>query len=201
MLALFTSTLPSSASVHETTINTLYHSSLLAAVKDKVMEDLVRRKISFPRFHDLRIPIVGLVDDQSTDLVEVVLNMILVLPVDWDGALSYLASDCSSKGVRSIQIRNYGPGLGLARIATLKLKGKSLTVKLSDFSSGGHDPHRFSVREVDPIGTNPQKQEPIAIVGMAINMPGAPDKEMLWEVLEKGINTISEAGSTLPGVD
>jgi hypothetical protein len=198
MLASFASTLPSSASVRETTVNTLYHSSVLAVVKDKVVEDLVRRKINFPKFRDLRIPIVGLVEDQGSDLVDVVLSMILLHPVDWDGALSYFASDSSSKGVRSIEIRNYGPGLGLARIATLKLKEKSLTVKLSNFSSGGHDVHPVLICEVDPIGTHSQKQEPIAIVGMAINMPGAPDKEMLWEVLEKGINTISEASSTLP---
>ncbi|KAF9025638.1 hypothetical protein BDZ89DRAFT_1161644 [Hymenopellis radicata] len=38
----------------------------------------------------------------------------------------------------------------------------------------------------------PPKQEPIAIVGMAVNMPGAPNVSKLWEVLEQGINTISE---------
>ncbi|KAG7094535.1 Type I Iterative PKS [Marasmius oreades] len=42
----------------------------------------------------------------------------------------------------------------------------------------------------------PPKHEPIAIVGMAINMPGSPDVAKLWEVLERGINTISEIPST-----
>ena len=43
--------------------------------------------------------------------------------------------------------------------------------------------------------TNPHAsyaQEPIAIVGMAVNMPGAPSASKLWELLEQGINTIAE---------
>jgi hypothetical protein len=41
-------------------------------------------------------------------------------------------------------------------------------------------------------GEKKPKQEPIAIVGMAVNMPGAPNTAKLWEVLEQGINTCSE---------
>ena len=36
------------------------------------------------------------------------------------------------------------------------------------------------------------KQEPIAIVGMAVNMPGAPNVGQLWEILVKGSNTVDE---------
>ncbi|KAG7091670.1 Type I Iterative PKS [Marasmius oreades] len=36
------------------------------------------------------------------------------------------------------------------------------------------------------------KHEPIAIIGMAVDMPGSPDVSKLWETLERGINTISE---------
>ncbi|KAF5348957.1 hypothetical protein D9758_014210 [Tetrapyrgos nigripes] len=35
-------------------------------------------------------------------------------------------------------------------------------------------------------------QPDIAIVGMAVNLPGAPNVAKLWEVLEKGINTVIE---------
>ena len=41
-------------------------------------------------------------------------------------------------------------------------------------------------------GERKAKQAPIAIVGMAVNMPGAPNTAGLWEVLERGINTCSE---------
>ena len=36
------------------------------------------------------------------------------------------------------------------------------------------------------------KQEPIAIVGMAVNMPGAPNVGQLWEILANGSNTVEE---------
>ena len=36
------------------------------------------------------------------------------------------------------------------------------------------------------------KQEPIAIVGMAVNMPGAPNVGRLWEILKDGSNTVEE---------
>lgn len=36
------------------------------------------------------------------------------------------------------------------------------------------------------------KQEPIAIVGMAVNMPGAPNVGRLWEILANGSNTVEE---------
>lgn len=35
-------------------------------------------------------------------------------------------------------------------------------------------------------------QDQVAIVGMAVNMPGAPNTSRLWEVLEKGLNMVSE---------
>lgn len=35
-------------------------------------------------------------------------------------------------------------------------------------------------------------QDHIAIVGMAVNMPGASSTSELWEVLEKGLNMVSE---------
>ena len=36
------------------------------------------------------------------------------------------------------------------------------------------------------------KQEPIAIVGMAVNMPGAPNVGQLWDILANGSNTVEE---------
>ena len=44
---------------------------------------------------------------------------------------------------------------------------------------------------------SPPKQEPIAIIGMAVNMPGAPNVSKLWEVLEHGINTVFEVSTSL----
>jgi hypothetical protein len=36
------------------------------------------------------------------------------------------------------------------------------------------------------------KQELIAIVGMAVNMPGAADVTQLWEILANGSDTVDE---------
>lgn len=40
----------------------------------------------------------------------------------------------------------------------------------------------------------------VAIIGMAVNMPGASSTSKLWEVLEKGLNMVSEVknGITSP---
>lgn len=37
----------------------------------------------------------------------------------------------------------------------------------------------------------------IAIIGMAVNMPGAPNASKLWEILEEGINTVMEVKCNL----
>ena len=36
------------------------------------------------------------------------------------------------------------------------------------------------------------KQEPIAIIGMAVHMPGAPNVGRLWEIIANGSNTVEE---------
>jgi hypothetical protein len=35
-------------------------------------------------------------------------------------------------------------------------------------------------------------QDCVAVIGMAVNMPGAPNTSQLWEILEEGINTVVE---------
>jgi hypothetical protein len=46
---------------------------------------------------------------------------------------------------------------------------------------------------VGHTGEQKFKQEPIAIVGMALRLPGgARNPNELWELLERGINTVSE---------
>ncbi|KDQ13893.1 hypothetical protein BOTBODRAFT_363123 [Botryobasidium botryosum FD-172 SS1] len=42
------------------------------------------------------------------------------------------------------------------------------------------------------IGHEQPRHEPIAVIGMAVNLPGAPDATALWKLLEDGLNTISE---------
>ena len=47
-------------------------------------------------------------------------------------------------------------------------------------------------REDAPPMTTPNPNEPIAVVGMACNFPGAPDLAAFWRLLEEGRNAITE---------
>ncbi|GJF00139.1 polyketide synthase [Phanerochaete sordida] len=44
-------------------------------------------------------------------------------------------------------------------------------------------------------------REPIAIIGMSANFPGAPDAAALWTLLEQGLNTVSEIPASRFAVD
>ena len=90
-----------------------------------------------------------------------------------------------------LEILNFGPGTGLARAAMRALKERvprAVAVSLNDVSSAAVKPTSSAKVTPTPVGG----QEPIAIVGMAVNFPGARDTQELWNVLEKGINTVEE---------
>lgn len=76
----------------------------------------------------------------------------------------------------SVRLLNFGPGLGLGK-STQRLFAES-SASLLDLTKG--------ITRATPT------QDPIAIIGMAVNMPGARDVTKLWQLLEDGINTISE---------
>lgn len=165
----------------ETTVDTLYHSVDLMKVRDNVLADVVRHSIKFPDLSDLQAPIrsssTGLLLDRfvplNQSLVQLVVNMLLVEPVRWD----LVASRVSESLVDAdIVLLNIGPGVSLPR--TLKELCPKGRVQIRDLCS--------DIDQARP------KQEPIAIVGMAVNMPGSPNVSKLWENIEKGINTLSE---------
>lgn len=184
-LQSFCATLPSTWVIHKTTLSTLYHSEKhLALTRDQVLRDVTVHAIRFPDFSDLIAPIrsthTGELLDSATagSLVNVVVDMLLVQPVNWALAVSSLVRDAGDGS--SVRLLNYGPGTGLMRTTEKALAG-----------TGGHIIDLTSGAE----GTDDEpkaKHEPIAIVGMAVNMPGAPDKTKLWELLEQGINTCTE---------
>jgi hypothetical protein len=182
------------------TINALYHSSLLAGTLKKVLDDVRRRGIHFPAFDDLRVPIAGLAGDGGgRELVEKVLDLILVQPIDWprivDGARNWLGNDRE----RTVEVRNFGPGSGLARKLIKRFSEERFLVQLTHLDPAHYEgiERKRSPRGRDDNTVSRPKQDPIAIVGMAVNMPGAPNTDKLWGVLEKGINTVSQVGCSL----
>jgi hypothetical protein len=63
--------------------------------------------------------------------------------------------------------------------------------RASSFQSIQVDNRSYLDKKISESDAN-LKQEPIAIVGMAVNMPGAPNVDRLWEILANGSNTVEE---------
>lgn len=187
-LAAFASNLTTGAVVHKTSVDTLYHSpEHFNGVRQEVLADVARRGIKFPNYSDIIVPIRstftgGALDKKVTDgtLVDAVLDMVLTQPVNWDLVVDGLVKS-APVGI-PIRLLNVGPGTGLTR--SMERSFSKDVVSSLDLTSVNNE----SAREAK------SKQEPIAIVGMGVNMPGARDSAKLWELLEKGINTISEVG-------
>ncbi|KAJ6454535.1 putative polyketide synthase [Mycena vitilis] len=176
-VAKFALTLPSRYDVHQTTLDTLYHCPSHANdVRQQIIKDIARRGIKFPDFQDLKAAIrstyTGEVLSGPASLVELVVDMIVIQPGNWNVVVQKLVQAAQDEAI--INVLNFGPGR-----APLKALDRAFAGRVSsrDAQRGGHVV---------------AKQEPIAIVGMSVNLPSAPNTDKLWEVLENGINTISE---------
>lgn len=186
-IAAFAHSIPSGVTVHRTTLDTLYHSPVhMEGARQQVLDDVTRRQIRFPDFKDVMCPVrstfTGLAIDkkvQSGSLVESVVDMLLTQVINWDVLVEDVVKILPTG--TPVHLLNVGPGTGLTR-STERFFPKGL-VSFVDLSVADR-------KNVE--GKVPAKQEPIAIVGMAVNMPGAPNTDMLWRILEQGINTISE---------
>ncbi|KAK7026520.1 hypothetical protein VNI00_015600 [Paramarasmius palmivorus] len=178
---------------YETGIRTLYHSPVHTSLRQQILDDVVRRSITLPNYGDIirpfRSSFSGLSLSPSTpsnpgspeSLLHAVVDMIVLQPVHWDAvALNLSNSATDSAGIR---ILNFGPGAGLASsLKQMVQHSCGRNIEVVDISK---------TKDRERAMSQP-KQEPIAIVGMAVNLPGAPNVSMLWEVLEKGINTVKE---------
>ncbi|KAI0055306.1 polyketide synthase [Artomyces pyxidatus] len=186
VLASFAAGLPSSIPVHKTSVDTLYHAPIHAGgVREEVLQDLIRRRITFPSYSNIRTPIrstysAELLDkDGSGSFAEAIVDMILIQPVNWDQVVGSLIE--ATPEDQTVRLINVGPGAGLTR--SMERAFPHGNVHSLDLTM----PDKVNVKDVPAPA-----QEPIAIVGMSVNMPGAPNIAKLWEVLEQGINTISE---------
>jgi len=189
ILAAFSDTLTTGSVVHKTTLDTLYHASIhVKGAREQILADVTRRNIEFPDFSDIKVPIRSTFtgenltkDMTSGSLVELVVDMLLTQPVNWNQVVSELVKTLPIDS--SVRFLNVGPGSGLIRSMERPFSRErvcSLDLTISDTKGTQH---------------GKPKQEPIAVVGMAVNMPGAPNVSKLWEVLEQGINTIAEVNT------
>ncbi|KAH7919227.1 putative polyketide synthase [Leucogyrophana mollusca] len=191
-LEQFSLSIAAVCTIHKTTVDTLYHSSVHTfGTRTEVLADVVRRRIRFPDFGDLRCPprstlsghILGS-GQGSASLVEAVIDMVLVHPVNWDLVTKELG--VSLPPGMGMRLLNFGPGTGLART----VEKASPNAVVSSWMDVALDMQ--TVHEVQLPPPFQPKQEPIAIVGMAVHMPGSANASELWEVLSRGLNTLSE---------
>ncbi|KIK51473.1 polyketide synthase [Collybiopsis luxurians FD-317 M1] len=184
-LASFVQALPEhDFRIQRSNMYTLYHSASLGPTKAQIREDVGRRHIQLPDASDLFVPLRCIFDGElvntSTSLIDSVLDMIMTEPVAWDKLTASIAKAVPTR--KNARLLNFGPGSGLCRLMTKGLSMENFSI-VDEISSG-------DISKAEGV------KEPIAIIGMAVNMPGAPNVAKLWEVLEQGINTISEIPSS-----
>ena len=108
--------------------------------------------------------------------------MILIHPANWMSVQQNLfdsIEELKSAEDPSVNILNFGPAYGISK----NKKHMPNNAHVID-ASASSDPHKPSQA--------PSCEDDVAIVGMAVDLPGAPDTAHLWKVLSEGINTVSE---------
>lgn len=186
VLASFSTTVPEGIVVHKTLVDTLYHCPLHAdGARAQVLDDVTRRGIKFPTYAQVKVPLRSTFDGSvitkdatAGSLVEAVVDMLLTQAVNWDVVVAETVKACPDDC--NARLLNVGPGSGLTRSMEREFPRDRVS-SLDLTTSGGKS---------TPLGK--PKQDAIAIVGMAVHMPGARDASELWKLLEQGINTISE---------
>lgn len=175
-------------------IFTLYHSAALEDVRAQVHADIERRGICSPTYEDLKRPLwsplsgARVASSSKDTLLQSVADFTLIHPVNFDRIIEAIRAVPVYKE-RAFKVVNIGPGTGLSRSLTRALH--DVRVSVTDWSSSvGVDATASFSRQA--TFESASRREPIAIVGMAVNLPGARDTDGLWEVLEKGLNTCTE---------
>ncbi|OBZ65139.1 Noranthrone synthase [Grifola frondosa] len=199
-LAAFTASavLPSCSS-KPAAIHALYHAPALLHTKAAVLASLASRAVRMPAYTDLarplRSPITGepVTEDEAgaPTLAEAIVDMTLLHPVNFDTVARALHASASPS--RAFRVANIGPGTSLARSLARSLHG--LEVSVADWSStttSRASAAAFTTSVKAAKFDDARQREPIAVVGMAVNLPGAKDADGLWSLLENGLNTVSE---------
>ena len=187
-LAAFKSFLPAGTRICETNIVALYHvPSKLNGVREALLKDVASRRICFPTFQDLFVPVRssfdgGIVNGSLCDqpLIQSIVDMVLVQPVNWEAVVNCTVASIPS--CSEVELLNVD-------ISKTLLKGFENSLPhhcISDF-------RYFDLKNEDGFPTA-RAQVPIAIVGMAVKMPGAESVDELWNTLTKGLNTLETVG-------
>ena len=160
-------------------------------LRDQIIEDLRSRMISGPSSLVFNAPLFSTVDgkpinlpDYSSleDLCVTLLDMILLEPVNWQSVQSGVLRTIKHAEIYedTYNILNFGPGYGVSKSGAWPSN-----VTILDVSSGKFD---------QPLGQSSENVavDDMAIVGMGVDLPGAPNPATLWGNLCDGVNSCSE---------
>ncbi|KAI0685572.1 beta-ketoacyl synthase [Cytidiella melzeri] len=194
---------PTSTTSRYMPIHALYHAPELVDVKADIINDLASRSICFPDYadlnHRLRSTVTGEViyPKDGYSLMEEVLDMILLHPVNFD----YITTAINNvhERVASISSRtliNIGPGNVLWR--SIPRTCPQVAFSMVDWSAASKAdlPEPSLSPSMPAARDNALHREPVAIVGMALKFPQADNASELWNILEQGLNTVSEIPET-----
>ncbi|KAL7622419.1 hypothetical protein AAE478_007924 [Parahypoxylon ruwenzoriense] len=196
-LASFVEKLPSQCRTRATNVFTLYHNrDKLSDVFQQTIGDLEREiptrweapvTLAASLFSTVTGSPVVLLDEPDAPatlgkLIALILEMVLLEPVDWvsvqDSIMSGVELLADSE---SCEILNFGPGYGVSKSA----RPLSKAVDIRDVSGTG-------ASSIPTSKASSISLDDIAIVGMAVDLPGAQDADELWENLCNGVNSCSE---------
>ncbi|KAI1637129.1 hypothetical protein F4809DRAFT_661582 [Biscogniauxia mediterranea] len=179
--------LPSSVPARYPHVHGYYHGgSAMDDVVQEILADVQKRAIIFPDWGLIEVPILstatGQLLDSSHPLLEVVLQHMLLDPVDWKKSWEYLQTTTikatSSGKVRAVLL---GPNTG-----SLRLIARS--------SKSNPNMEFVTVNSTQPSPT--ESEDNIAIVGMSARFPSGEDTTQFWDMLKHGINAVSEVPAT-----
>ncbi|CAK5263658.1 unnamed protein product, partial [Mycena citricolor] len=170
---------------HWTNVDSLYHSSDHLLTSQAVLTDLQKHNVCFPTYAMVKVPIYNSRTGQAINgnyvstatLLECIIDLILVYPVCWNQVLYSVLEDLRFLN-SSFMLINFGPSNGLFR---------ELTLDLREILSDTRDLTNLSIPSISL-----PRHDPVAIVGMAINMPGAENIHELWDILQDGLNMASK---------
>jgi len=177
-------------------LHAIYHGGeQLQTLVDGVCDDARNRDIKYPDFRHLKVPlrspndgsyIKGGCRHASKSLLECVLRLLFVYPVDWPIVSNKISESfriyLRQNELASLRIAAVGPSSGLM-LHTLRRQNSSPRVTFEDLW----------------LATEPAKQDDaasdpnaIAIIGMAVQFPHSAGAEELWKTISEGLNTFEE---------
>ena len=172
-------------------VHALYHRGLeMKKAMEATICDAERRKISFPSWKALHSPIRSVADGKlmsptpslppgSGSPLEEALHSIFIEKVNWRGASTNMRA--------SIRDRLQGDSSASYRVVGIGTGSRSL---LHSFRV---DPLHPRLRVVDNLAESLSlpAQDDNAVVGLSVNFPGAKGQEQFWQLLTKGVNTVT----------